>query len=364
LKNDIVIVTDTCLDTPVPREIIGYPGVEDYCMGGMNLSLTGVKTKDGSRVFRPAGAPGWILFLKVDHRPGAPQKTWLELSRTSFRGGGSHTRDDLSIDARAMFDRMLKRMNYKPEREIKGGSLGVHVIALTPELKIVFNLPSDSKGAFVAKIGPGSAAEKAGFKKGDLIVEFNGRRISKFNQLLPLTSALAPGTTVKVKVLREGRMKNITAMLGKLPEAVHYYRLGMDYYNRKNYTEAIRWFKKSAEHETSAQNRLGLMSLNGLGVPRDNIEAAKWFRIASDNGNRFAHFNMGRLYENGWGVPKNEDTAEKYYRKFGDYVKQYQKGARQGNKEAQEWLKRRGLSWGKERQESTISTEKKEQAND
>jgi hypothetical protein len=115
-KDDIVIVTDTCLDKPVPEEEFGYPGVKDYCMGGMNINLTGVRKKDGSPVYRPKGTQGWILFLKLDRRPGAPQQTWLELSRTSFWGGGRRTRNDIPKGERGMFDRMLKRMNYYPER--------------------------------------------------------------------------------------------------------------------------------------------------------------------------------------------------------------------------------------------------------
>ena len=114
-KDDIVIVTDRCVDQPIPKEVLGYPNVEGYCIKGMNLNLTGVKKQDGSPVLRPEGAPGWILFLKFDYRPGAPQQTWLELSRKSFYGGGRNTLDDLSKEERVLFDRMLERMNYKPE---------------------------------------------------------------------------------------------------------------------------------------------------------------------------------------------------------------------------------------------------------
>jgi hypothetical protein len=113
-KDDIVIVTDTCVDRPIPKEMLGYPNVEDYCIEGMNLNLTGVNKKDGSPVLRPEGAQGWILFLELDYRPGAPQQTWLELSRTSFYGGGRHTLDDLSEEESILFDRMLGLMYYKP----------------------------------------------------------------------------------------------------------------------------------------------------------------------------------------------------------------------------------------------------------
>jgi hypothetical protein len=114
-KDDIVIVTDTCVDRPVPKELIGYPNVEDHCIDGMNLKLTGVNREDGSAVLRPEGSPGWILFLKLDYRRGAPQQTWLELSRTSFYGNARRTPDDLPKEERVLFYSMLERLYFKPE---------------------------------------------------------------------------------------------------------------------------------------------------------------------------------------------------------------------------------------------------------
>ncbi len=65
-KKEIVIVTDSCLDIPVPEWMIGYPGVSDYCNGQLNLNLTGVSSEDGSPVLHPDGAPGWILIPKTE----------------------------------------------------------------------------------------------------------------------------------------------------------------------------------------------------------------------------------------------------------------------------------------------------------
>jgi serine protease Do len=118
----------------------------------------------------------------------------------------------------------------------------------TPELALVFNLPRDSKGALVANIGPGSAAEKAGFKKGDLITEFNGMQISSVSDLPRMVSALSPGTEVEVKIIREGKMKRVKVILGKLPSAILYFQKGIDYLNIKDPAEAVRWFRKAAEH--------------------------------------------------------------------------------------------------------------------
>ena len=106
---EVVIVTDTCFDKPLPRAAMGYPRADAYCLGGINLSLTGVGTKDGRPVERPGNGPGWVLFLKADRRRGAPQQTWLEVARTGFGGGCGLTRDDLPPGQRTGFDRMLER---------------------------------------------------------------------------------------------------------------------------------------------------------------------------------------------------------------------------------------------------------------
>ncbi len=109
-KDDILIVTDTCLDKPVPREMLGYPVVEDYCRGLIGLRLTGVDSWDGKPVMKSDNRPSLILFLRKNIRKGAPQLTWLEASRTSFYGGCRQTRNDIPPDQREEFDRLLKRL--------------------------------------------------------------------------------------------------------------------------------------------------------------------------------------------------------------------------------------------------------------
>ncbi len=61
----------------------------------------------------------------------------------------------------------------------------------------------------------GSAAEKAGIKRGDLIVGFNGRQVSAHSDLPRMVPALAPGTRVEVEFIREDRTENVQVILGK-----------------------------------------------------------------------------------------------------------------------------------------------------
>ncbi len=71
-----------------------------------------------------------------------------------------------------------------------------------PLLGIVFNQKSQKKGVELESVQPGGAAEKAGIKSGDVIVEFDGTPITYFDELRATIMRKAPGDKVRVKVLR------------------------------------------------------------------------------------------------------------------------------------------------------------------
>ena len=58
----------------------------------------------------------------------------------------------------------------------------------------------------------------------------------------------------------------------------------------------------------SAEMWLGYMYHTGSGVPRNDVEAVKWYRLAADQGNAEAQSRLGSMYANGDGVP--QDYAE------------------------------------------------------
>jgi uncharacterized protein len=80
--------------------------------------------------------------------------------------------------------------------------------------------------------------------------------------------------------------------------------------------DAVKWYRKAAEQgDAVAQYYLGLMYLNGKGVPEDDAEAVKWFRKAAEQGNAKAQYYLGFMYANGTGVPEDDAEAVKWYRK-------------------------------------------------
>jgi len=104
---------------------------------------------------------------------------------------------------------------HKKGEGVRGG-LGVVIQEVTPELAQSFGL-KQPVGALVSDIEPGSPAEKAGIKKGDIILKFNGKEITKMKEL-PAIVALTPvGETVTVTILRDGTTRDVTLKVGKMP---------------------------------------------------------------------------------------------------------------------------------------------------
>lgn len=109
-KDEILIVTNTCLDMPVPKEMLGYPVVDNYCRNGIGLSLAGVDSKDGKPVKKAGDKPELILFLKKNDSKGAPELTWLEVFRTGFYGGCQQSLKDIPAEETEQVNRLEQRM--------------------------------------------------------------------------------------------------------------------------------------------------------------------------------------------------------------------------------------------------------------
>jgi TPR repeat protein len=87
-------------------------------------------------------------------------------------------------------------------------------------------------------------------------------------------------------------------------------------YDRKDYAAAVPEYRKLAlVNDTWAMSRLGYLYNRGLGVKRDDAEAARWLRKASEAGNVHSMYNLAVLYGSGQGVAQDYDEAVKWYRK-------------------------------------------------
>jgi len=94
------------------------------------------------------------------------------------------------------------------------GALGVYIMELTAELAESLGL-EDVKGVVISDVIKDSAAEKAGMKRYDVVIEFDGEKVKKVNELRNRIAMLRPGTKVKLAVMRDGNRKTLTAKLGE-----------------------------------------------------------------------------------------------------------------------------------------------------
>ncbi|QKI89985.1 tetratricopeptide repeat protein [Thiomicrorhabdus xiamenensis] len=104
---------------------------------------------------------------------------------------------------------------------------------------------------------------------------------------------------------------------------------GVEAYERKDYSEAVRLFKKSAEQgDASSSYNLGVMYRNAEGIPQDLQESAYWYQKAAELGHVKAQYRLGMLYKNGEGIAKDSAQSAVWL----------QKAAEKGHAEAQSAL--------------------------
>jgi uncharacterized protein len=80
----------------------------------------------------------------------------------------------------------------------------------------------------------------------------------------------------------------------------------------KNNAEALKWWRLAAGHDATAQFLLGSLYYDGsdsLSLAQDYAEAAKWYLRAANQGEHNAQLNLGRMYEKGHGVPQDYALA-------------------------------------------------------
>jgi len=112
--------------------------------------------------------------------------------------------------AKAVMESLIKK------GKVVRGWLGVTVQSITPDLAKQFNLKED-RGALITDVIEGSPAEKAGILRGDVIIEYEGKKIDEPFQLRNMVANTSPGKEVELKVIREKRIETIKVVIGELP---------------------------------------------------------------------------------------------------------------------------------------------------
>jgi serine protease Do len=96
------------------------------------------------------------------------------------------------------------------------GWLGVTIQPLTPDLVKQFNI-GDEKGVLVGDVVEDSPAEKAGIERGDVIVEFDGKKVEDVVNLRNMVANTLPNEEVTINLIRDGKPKTVKVKIAEMP---------------------------------------------------------------------------------------------------------------------------------------------------
>jgi len=99
---------------------------------------------------------------------------------------------------------------------VRRGVLGVTVQPLTSDIAANLGL-KDVNGVIVSSVQPGSSAERAGLKQGDVITKLNGTPVNDSNAFRNHVASTQPGSSISLTVLRDGHEQELSATLGERP---------------------------------------------------------------------------------------------------------------------------------------------------
>jgi serine protease Do len=107
--------------------------------------------------------------------------------------------------------------DLKEKGTVTRGWLGVMIQKITPDLAESFNLDR-TEGALVGDVIPNSPAEKAGIKRGDVIVSFDGHEVRTMEALPKIVGSTTPGKAVKIDIIRDGKEKTLDVTIAVLKD--------------------------------------------------------------------------------------------------------------------------------------------------
>ncbi|WP_456373395.1 DegQ family serine endoprotease [Thiolapillus sp.] len=163
------------------------------------------------------GIEGYEDFIQTDasinpgNSGGALVTTRGELVgiNTAIMGGSGNIGIGFAIPASMVNAIVTQLAEYG---EVQRGQLGVVMQDLTPELASAFGL-KEHRGAVVTQVLPGSAADKAGIRSGDVIVGIDGKTVADGGALRNAVGMLRAGSKVSLTLIRDGRKKNVKAVI-------------------------------------------------------------------------------------------------------------------------------------------------------
>lgn len=123
-----------------------------------------------------------------------------------------------SFGYRNLYVRPVRSLNIKPKPDMSPsrGWLGVAIQNMDSSLAEQFGV-SAAEGVFIFDVQNDSPASEAGFERGDILIGYDNKEVNDFPRLRNLVAQTEVGETVNVKVLRKGKEKVLTVIIGEQP---------------------------------------------------------------------------------------------------------------------------------------------------
>lgn len=163
------------------------------------------------------------------------------------------------ISARCLVAAALLAIATGPAHSAGRGWLGVTTQATDEDLRRGLDLKTD--GLLVNQVSAGSPAEKAGVKKGDVIMSFNNRPVTDPDGLRDLVRDTKPGTGVPLDLWRSGAKRTLRVTVAELPAALEDDEL-----------EALEPPDPPLAPRAPGDHRHRRVIINGIEIPDDEID--------------------------------------------------------------------------------------------
>ena len=98
--------------------------------------------------------------------------------------------------------------------EVSRGFLGVSISDLTPDLAEAFEI-EETKGVLINDVEDGSAADRGGLQRGDVVLSLDGKPVETSNEFRIRIGHTLPGTPIELVIIRDGEQKTLTMDVGQ-----------------------------------------------------------------------------------------------------------------------------------------------------
>ncbi len=159
--------------------------------------------------------------------------------------------------AKSVMEQLLK------DGRVRRGMLGIGIQNITDDIAKALEL-KDKTGILVSSVKAGSSADTAGLKRNDIVIAINGEKIEDSNVLRNKVAGTAPGTSIKITAIRDGKEQEFTATLDEFD-------------NKSAKPEDP---KGTGENEPGGKDQSGKL---GLSLQPVTPQIAKQLRLESDS---------------------------------------------------------------------------------